>query len=116
MLKFWIAFLARLVHLAVLIEATYGKPCTISRGLTSLGIEARSKGILFSQLSTIALQIVLGDTTPPAPIHPQTKTLIADELCDAYRFINGGILLCVASNFVLEDQHASCPFTFSLLY
>src|SRR5713101_3933283 len=113
MLKFWIAFLARLAQLAVLIEAANGKPCTISRGLTSLGIEARSKGILFSQLSTKALQIVLGDTTP---VHPQTKTFIADELCDAYRFINGGILLCVASNFVLEDQHASCPFTFSLLY
>ena len=74
MLELGIALLARLVVLAVLIEARDSEPGTISTGLTGLGVEARSKGVLLGEDSTIALQIVLADT----PRHPSTG---ADTCC-----------------------------------
>ena len=102
MLEAGIAFLARLMRLAVVIVTRDGKPCAISSGLTRLRIEASGKGELFCEDSTIALQIILGDATR---IHPQAQARIADELGHPYCLINGGILLLVPMDFVLVDQH-----------
>jgi hypothetical protein len=85
-----IAFLAWLVGLAVVIEAGDGKPCSISTGLTSLGIETSSKGICFSEYSTIALQVILGDATL---VHPQAQAFIADELYYSDSVLDSSILL-----------------------
>src|SRR5438128_12690579 len=101
MLEAGIAFLARLMRLAVVIETGEGKPCAISSGLTRLRIEASGKGELFCEDSTIALQIILGDATP---IHPQAQALTADELCHPYSLISRGRLLLVPIDFVLVAQ------------
>src|SRR5713226_82223 len=76
-----IALLAWLVVLAVLIEASNGKPCSLSRGLTCLGVETSSKGIRTSEDSAIALEIVLAD---PMPIHPEAQSLITNVLHHSY--------------------------------
>ena len=92
MLEPGIAFLAWFVDLAILIEAGDSKPCSISTGLTSLGIEASSKGIVFSEYSTIALQVILGDPLSPALVHPHPQALVTDELYYSDSFIDSGIL------------------------
>ena len=113
MLERRVALLPWLLGPTRLIEAGDSSPGTVGTGLTGLGVETSGKGVVMSKNGTIALQIGLSDI---ALVHPLAQTLIADELCDPYGFIHGGILLGVANNFVLEDQHASCPFTCSLLY
>src|SRR6266446_2367591 len=112
MLKAGIALLAWLVVLAIVIEVGDSKPGTICTGLPGLGIEARGKGILFGKGGTVAVKIVLCRML----IHPKTKTLIADELYYADSFIDGSVLLFVAIELVLVDEHPACPFTFVLLY
>jgi len=107
-----IAFLAWLVVLAVLIEAGNSEPRSISRGLTCLGVEARGKGICFSEESTRALKIIFVGSTS---IHPETQALIADELDYPDRFIDSSVLLFRASELVLVAQHPSCPFSVFLL-
>jgi hypothetical protein len=106
MLKLGIALLARLVRFAVSIEARDGEPGPVSTGLPSLRIETSSKGIRFGKGGTIALQVVLGDS---AFIHLLAQAFVAHELDDTNGFINRSVLLLGASNFVLEDEHASCP-------
>src|SRR2546428_9881939 len=69
-LKLGIAFLARLMRFAVVIEAGDSEPCPVSRGLTSLGVEASSKGIRFGKDSTIALQLILVDASR---VHPEAQ-------------------------------------------
>src|SRR5438045_3695534 len=85
MLKFWVSFLTRLVVAAILIEAGDGGPGTVGTSLTSLGIETVGKRVLFGKDSTIALQVILANL---ASVHPQTETLIANELHDADGFVN----------------------------
>jgi hypothetical protein len=102
MLKTGVAFLPRLVVLAVLIEARDGEPSPISTGLTSLRVETSGKRVLFGKHGTIALQVILADT---ALIHPEAKTLVADELHYADSFINGGVLPFRAVYLVLVDKH-----------
>ncbi len=104
-LKLRIAFLPWLVLSAVLVEARDSDPCTVSTGLSSLGIESTSKVELKSQDSAVGLQVVFVDTLA---IHPQTYALVADELHNAYRFFNGCTLLLIAIKFVLVDPHAGC--------
>ena len=106
MLKPGIPLLAWLVLLAIVIEARDSQPRSLSTGLTSLGIEASSKGIVTSKHSTITLQVILGY---PAFIHPQTEALISDELNDANGFIESSTLCLVSIHLVLVDQHA-CSF------
>src|SRR5438876_12310072 len=106
MLRPGVTLLARLMTLTVVIEAGNSKPGTIRRSLTCLGIKMRGKGILFGKLSTIALQIVLGDTTF---VHPQAQARVADELADSYGFIDSSILLFGTIYFVLIDQHTPSP-------
>ncbi len=90
MLKSGIAFLAWLVALAVVIEAGNGKPRSISASLPGLGIETSSKGIVFGEYSTIALQIILGDA---ALVHPQAQAFVADELYDSDSILESSVLL-----------------------
>src|SRR2546426_11538825 len=106
MLKPGIAFLARLVRFALVIEARNGKPGTISTGLSRLGVEMIGKGIFTSKHSTVDLKIILGDTTL---IHPQTKTLVADELGHLDSCIDSLILWVRAIELVLIDQHPLVP-------
>src|SRR5947209_16322233 len=85
MLKLGIALLARLVVLAILIEAGDSAPGPIGRGLTSLGVERYGKGIFMGKPRTVALEVILVD----APrIHPQAQALIPDELHDPDSIIN----------------------------
>ena len=105
MLKTRIAFLSRLVVLAMVIEAGNGRPCAISDDLAGLGVEKGRKGVFLRQLSTEALQIIGGNT---ACIHPLAQALVPDELRDPDRFIDGCRLLARPSDFVLVDQHAAC--------
>src|SRR5712692_139080 len=98
MLKLGIAFLAWLVRLAVVIETRDSEPCSISTGLTCLGVQVMSKGILLGKLGTIALQVVLADT---AFIHPQAQALVANELHDTNGFIDSSVLGWCAVHFVL---------------
>ena len=78
--------------LAILIEPLDGEPGAAGTGLTGLGVEAGDKGIVFGQNSTVALQILLAGA---ARVHPQAQALVADELHDFDRFINGSVLcLC----------------------
>ena|SRR5689334_14398179 len=60
----------------------------------------------------IALQVVFRD---PTAIHPLAQTLVADELDNANGFLNGLILLLVAVEFVLVDQHDACSFLSDVL-
>ena len=75
-----------------------------------------------SQNSAIALQIVLADPAsgtdrpPDGAVHPQAQALVADELHDTDRFIDGCVLGFIPVQFVLGDQHGSCPFVCFLLY
>src|SRR2546426_486496 len=103
MLKLRIAFLPRSVLLAIVIEASNSEPRTISTGLTSLGIERRGKRVFFGEYCTIHLKVILGGVF----IHPFAQALVSDELNDAKRFINGSILLFVASYLVFIDEHVS---------
>src|SRR5689334_4432107 len=112
MLKLGIAFLARLVALAVVIETGNSEPRSVSTGLTRLGIERGNKRVLFGKRSTIALQIILGDNML---VHPETQALVANELDNTHSLIDSCILPFGATQFVLEDQHASCSYPYSLL-
>src|SRR6266851_3885564 len=60
-LKLGIAFLSRLVLSAIGIEPINSKPCTISTGLTGLGIELGGKWECFCQDSATGLQVVFRD-------------------------------------------------------
>lgn len=108
MLELRIALLARLLLLAVLVEARNRGPGSIRRRLPSLGIEADGKRVRAGKDCTIALQVILADA---ALIHPLAQARIANELRDADRLINGRILFRRASQFILVDQHS---FTISL--
>lgn len=88
-LELGIAFLSRLVCLAVLREPSNSEPGTISRGLTSLGVQVGGFGVLFSENGTIALQVILANATL---IHPFAQTLIANELNNPYCLIYRSIL------------------------
>ena len=92
--------------LAILIETGDGSPGPVGTGLTSLGIEAVGKRVLFGKRRTVALQIVLVD---PASVHPQAETLVANELHDADRFIDARVLGLIAVEFVLVDEHELLP-------
>ena len=103
MLERGIALLAGLVVLAVVIEAFNGEPGTICRGLSGLGVELGSYGILTGKQSTIALEIILGES---AFVHPLAQALVPDELNHAHSFINGLILLFARIKFVFLNEHA----------
>jgi hypothetical protein len=111
MLKTGIAFLAWFLCLAVLKETANSEPGTVSTGLTSLRVETSGKGILFGKDGTVALQIVLVDTTL---IHPETKALVPDELHGANGFIDSSILLFRPIYLVLVYKHL--VFFLSLCY
>lgn len=104
-LKARIAFLGGIVVLAVLIEAGDGRPGSISRNLTSLGVEQGCERVLPGQHRTVALQVIFGDTML---IHPLAQALVADELHNANRFINGLIVLLISVQFVFVDEHPFC--------
>ena len=89
MLKTRIAFLARRMHLAAIIEAGDSKPGSISRYLTSLRIERVHKGNLTGKDGTGALQIIPGGARS---LHPQAQGFIADKLNNPYRLVDGGVL------------------------
>jgi len=78
-------------------------PCPVSTGLPCLRIEGVGERIVPGKDGTIALQIMLAGVF----IDPLAQTLVANELYHANGFINGGILLCIASHFVFVDQHPS---------
>ena len=101
-LELGIAFPAGFMVFAVVIEAGNRAPGSISRGLASLGIQTGGKGILVGKGSTVALEIILGDS---APIHPLAQALVPDELHDANGVINGGVLLGAPVEFVLLNEH-----------
>ena len=95
-LKLGISLLARfLLLLAIVIEAGDSKPCTLSRRLTSHGIETTSKGIFLGKNSAVRIQIVLVDTTI---VHPQPQAFVADELDRTNSFINGCKLFLLPSS------------------
>src|SRR5215467_4023013 len=79
-------------------------PGPISCHLPGLRVETRGKRVLTGQHSTVALQVIFGDSTP---IHPLAQTLVADKLDNANRLINGLILLLLPVQFVFVDQHGS---------
>ncbi len=106
MLKLGVALLAGLVVLAILIEAGDGKPGTVGTGLTSLRVKITCKRVLFGEDGTVALEVVFVDATS---VHPQAKALVADELHHAASFIDSRVLLLIAVELVLVDEHASCP-------
>lgn len=101
-LEFGVSLLSWFLLLAIVIEAGDGKPRTISRCLTSLGIESRGKRALLGKHSTIGLQVVFGGATL---VHPQAQRLIADELNKTDGFINSRVLLLGTTQLVLVDQH-----------
>jgi len=105
MLELRIAFLSRLVLTTVGIEPINSEPCTISTGLTSLGVEARGKRVLFGKDSAEGLQVIFRDTSA---IHPQAQTCVADELHRTDSLFYGLVLYGVAIQLVFVDQHASC--------
>ncbi len=105
-LKLGVAFLAGLVVAAILIEARDGGPGAIRTGLTSLRVKRAGKRVLFCQDSTIALEVVFVDASS---VHPEADALIANELHHADRFIDSRILPLAAVEFVLVDEHPSCP-------
>src|SRR5271157_3511744 len=89
-LKLGEAFLSWFLVLAIVVEPLDSRPCTISMGLTSLGVELSSKGIFFSEYSTVGLQVVFGDFLA---VHPQPQAFVTDKLGSANSLIDGGILL-----------------------
>ena len=105
MLELRIAFLSGLVLKTVGIEPINSEPCTISTGLTSLGVEARGKRVLFGKDSAGGLQVIFRDTSA---IHPQAQTCVADELHRTDSLFYGLVLYGVAIQLVFVDQHASC--------
>ena len=113
MLKCGIALLPRFLVSAVLIEARDSEPGPVATCLTGLRIETRGKRVLFGEHGRVALEVILADASS---VHPQAEALVTDELHDADRFIDSRVLLLVAIKLVLVDEHASCPFLFSLLY
>jgi hypothetical protein len=90
--KAGIAFFARLLFPAVLIEAGNGEPGPICGLLSCLRIKPSGKGILARKLGTVDLQrIVIG-----APrIHPEPHAFIADKLHGANGRVNRGLLCLV---------------------
>src|SRR5256885_1275661 len=112
MLELGIALLAWLLGFAVLIETLNSKPRSICRHLTSLGIEVGREGIFFGKHRTKALQIIVGDITL---VHPETQTLVPDELHHANSFINGVILRFGCVELVFVDEHLHFPFPFAML-
>jgi hypothetical protein len=62
-----------------------------------------SKGILFCQLRTERLHVVLTHATS---IHPEPQRLVTHKLRRADGFINGALLNLIRSELVFEDQHA----------
>ena len=113
MLKCRVPLLSRFLVPAILIEAGDGSPGTVGTGLTGLGIEACSKRVRLSEHGTIALEVILVNL---ASVHPEAEALVTDELHDAKRFIDSRVLLLIAVEFVLVDQHPSCLPVCSLLY
>jgi hypothetical protein len=47
-------------------------------------------------------------------IHPETETLVANELADPNSFVNGGILLLVAIEFIFVNKHCILALSCSL--
>src|SRR5579875_368277 len=113
MLETGIPLLPRCVLFAVVIEARDSTPRTVSSRLTGLGVETGGEVVVFCQLSTVALQIIAGDTTS---IDPQAQGFVTDELCHPYRFLDSGVLCFVACQLVLVDQHALDSPSFCLVY
>ena len=111
-LKRGVAFFARFVVLAVVIEAGNREPRSVGTGLTGLGVETSRKGKITGKDRTIALQSILVSSTS---VHPETQALIADELYNANGLIESSELPLRAINFVLVDQHPSCPFALLVL-
>src|SRR5258708_36802996 len=105
MLKLRIAFLAWLLALAIVIEASNSEPRTISTGLTSLGIERGGKRVFFGEHGTIHLKVMAASVF----IHPFAYPLVSDELNDANRLIDSAILGCGKSHFILVDRTSLCP-------
>ncbi len=111
-LKRGVAFFAWFVVLAVVIEAGNREPRSVGTGLTGLGVETSRKGKITGKDRTIALQSILVGSTS---VHPETQALIADELYNANGLIESSELPLRAINFVLVDQHPSCPFALFML-
>lgn len=72
-----------------------------------------SKGVLFGQNGTVTQEVMLVDL---APIHPKAEALVANELHHADRFVDSRVLLLVAIQLVLVDEHPSCPPVCFLVY
>ncbi len=101
-LKAWVAFLARLLLLAVLVEAGNRLPGSICGGLTRHRVEASCEGEVFSKLRAERLKLI---RTHTSRIHPEPKCFVADELHRANGVIDRGLLGLVGSEFVLQNQH-----------
>jgi hypothetical protein len=104
MLKVGIAFLAKALRLAVGIEASDALPSPICRGLAGLGVEESDKVKRMGKATAIDLQIVGAD---PAFIHPEAQALVADELGNANRFVNGGALRRGNLEFIFVEEHSA---------
>lgn len=89
MLKLGIAALSGLLVAAVLIEASDGRPGTISGSLPGLGVETSRKGVLFRKFGGVALQIVSVRSTS---LHPEAQAFVAHKLRGSDRLIDGAIL------------------------
>src|SRR5579884_790958 len=102
MLEAGIAFLPRLVGLAVVIEPADSRPCSVCCCLPCLRIERGNERELLGKNSTQALQIISVRSTS---VHPEAQGFIPDELHNPYRFIDSGVLRLVPLKFVLVDEH-----------
>jgi hypothetical protein len=99
-LKFGVSFLSWFLVFTILIETGDCKPCTISRCLTSHGIEATSEGVFLGKGFAIGLQVVLGG---PWIVHPQAQTLVTDELGSPNSLVNGSKLVLASIQLILVD-------------
>ena len=106
------AFLAWFVVFAVVVEAGNREPRSVGTSLTGLRVETSRKGKITGKDRTITLQSILVGSTS---VHPETQALIADELYNANGLIDRSELPLRAINFVLVDQHPTCPFALLML-
>ena len=86
--KRWVAFLARDLLLAIVIEAAHGRPGSSSTGLPRLGTSPTGKSKLVRQRGRLDAHRL--EVFPFwQAIHPGTEACIADELHRANALVNG---------------------------
>src|SRR5436305_1837051 len=89
LLEAGVAFLARLLRLAMAVEARDGRPGALRRGLAGHGVQLAHKGMLLGKNPAIPVEIVARG----APgVLPQTHALIPDELRGADGLVQGLVL------------------------